>query len=383
MDPALIAWRPRRVAVAISWAGLVGVVIGLLSVGPLVASDGDGLPAAAALLAVGAGLPIATLLPRISRWYALRQGTVWIDAAGLIVRSAEGVQEIRVRWREVGGMDGTPRPASVLPPAAAALLGSGVRWRPGAHAAVARWSAEGFAPSLEEVRRLELDPALSDDPRADLPTLGERVRDALVQLWLLGVLTAMVVGAVYAVVVTDASWPILLMLGLPALLGLIILAPRAWRTWRTGNRAAHLDDDGWVDLLHGQGRIPWDHVDRIEVHDRAVVLVSTPEAPPFRDRDLGNRLNAAFERLLTGSRVRIRSAGPGFREIGPRHLPYSAGTGVHRLVRHASALGTVVVRRTEGLESLSPHLGHPDLSRRPQSASPWAASPRPAARPRR
>lgn len=103
-----------------------------------------------------------------------------------------------------------------------------------------------------------------------------------------------------------------------------------------------------MDLLHGQGRIPWDHVDRIEVHDRAVVLVSTPEAPPFRDRDLGNRLNAAFERLLTGSRVRIRSAGPGFLEMGPRHLPYSAVTGVHRLVRHASALGTVEVRRVEG-----------------------------------
>lgn len=76
--------------------------------------------------------------------------------------------------------------------------------------------------------------------------------------------------------------------------------------------------------------------------------MSTPEAPPFRDRDLGNRLNAAFERLLTGSRVRIRSASPGFLEMGPRHLPYSAVTGVHRLVRHASALGTVEVRRVEG-----------------------------------
>lgn len=344
-DPALLAWRPRRAAVASSWAALLGVGVGLTALGSLVTSDGGDLPLLAALLAAGVGLPLAMVLPRLSRWYALRQGTVWVDESSLIVRSAQGSEEIRVRWGELGGADLTPRPASILPPAARELLGSGVRWRPGARAAIARWLEEGFSPTLDEVRSLDLAPGWSDDPRAELPTRTERVTAALVGLWMFSVLSALLVGTAFAVLVGDAPWWVLAVFGLPALLALAILVPRAWRSWRTESRSAHLDAAGWVDLFHSQGRIPWEHIARIEVRGRTVLLVSAPDAPPFRDRDVGNRLNAAVERLQAGSPVRIRSAGPGFREIGPRHLSYGPATGVHRLVHRASALGGVEVRR--------------------------------------
>lgn len=346
-DPTLLAWRPRRAAVVISWISLLGVVVGLPTFAMLIARDGAAVPLLVSLAAVVVGLPIATVLPRLSRWYALRQGTAWIDEAGLIVRSADEADEVRVPLRAVDGMHRTARLTDVLPDDAAALLGRGVRWRPGARAAVARWTGEGFVPTFSEVRRLGLDPGWSDDPRAELPTRLDRVVEALFWLWAFSVLIALTTGAVYAVVVAEAPWWILPVLGVAPLIGLIILVPRAWRVWRTGNRSVHLDADGWVDLLHGQGRIPWEHVERIDVHRRNVVLVSTQDAPPFRDRDLGNRLNAAVEKAQARSPVRIRSAGPGFREIGPHHLPYGPETGVHSLLRHAAVYGKKEIRRVE------------------------------------
>lgn len=96
--------------------------------------------------------------------------------------------------------------------------------------------------------------------------------------------------------------------------------------------------------MHGQGLVPWGSIERLAVNGRDVLLVATADAAPFTDVDLANRLNARIRSSPQYIPGRTPDAGPGFREIGPRHLHYPASTGVHRLVDDAEGHGVVVER---------------------------------------
>lgn len=101
-----------------------------------------------------------------------------------------------------------------------------------------------------------------------------------------------------------------------------------------------------MDHLHGQGLVPWEHIERIEVRERHTLVISRADAPPFRDRDLGNRMNAWLLPQMEKwpERHRIPSAGPLFRGIGPRHLPYLPEMRAFEIAAEAERRGGITVR---------------------------------------
>lgn len=192
----LLAYRPHPAATVIA---PIALVLGVAATvwWAAIAGSGQAVPGSPAVTAVTAvlGLGLATALPLLSRRSTLRSGTVAVGQEGLLV-TTERSREPRLIPYDTIAAD----PSEVDP-----ALGPQVRWRPGAREAVARWAADGFAPTYAEVRALGLDGRCSPDPRASLPTVGQRLREAGQKTYfavITGVLTA---ASVYAG--TDPSIP--------------------------------------------------------------------------------------------------------------------------------------------------------------------------------
>lgn len=344
-ESVIVANRPRRIAVLLSWVALAMLVISLLCFGMLVGLEGPTAAAAVCLLVVVVALPVSSLLPWLSRRYADGGGVVAVSPQGLTVVPDSGQTPDPLPWSRIGLVLPASSAAHSLVHDAADGLSARVRWRPGALPAVARWAEEGFAPTVAEVRALRLEASWSPDPDAVTPHRGRRWMGIAFLGWAVLVCVLLAVGIVVAVATGEGSGWILLLLGWAPVLGVAILAPRLWRALRTDERrSATVTSQGWFDILHGQGLVPWESIARIEVHERRTVVLTHRSAPPFLDRDLGNRLNHRLSSAMQRSAVNVESAGPLFREIGPHSLPYAPETRAFALVEDVERHG-IEVRR--------------------------------------
>ena len=345
-EAVIVANRPRGVAIVVSWIALALTVSGLVAVGIFASLDAPGWVLAPVMLTVLIALPTATALPRLSRLYADGAGVVAVSPSGLMI--TQGHDEIRhpVPWEQIGVVRQAPYAAAFLGRPADGL-GAGVRWRPGAQQAVTRWAAEGFAPTAAEVRALRLEAHWSPDPNALAPSRSRRWLNIASLAWALVACILLLIGILAVIAQGSDSWWVGLLLVWAPILGIAILAPRLVRVLRTDEaRSATITAQGWFDILHGQGLVPWANIERIEVLDRHTVVITWPDVPPFRDQDLGNRLNRRLEITSIGSHGAIPSAGPLFREVGPHNLPYLPETRAFELAAEAEKVGGVDVRRS-------------------------------------
>lgn len=215
----VLAYRPRRAAVVVSWFALF---IGVLSLPLLALSVGDDPDVSPVLPLFGAlvGLPVALFLPGLSRRWAMRAGFVELSSRGLSVSAPAGNGELfrfpvpseagryRMWFRGVEGLttdeelfqityDGPiTQDSSVsrsLPDFASRRLDARVQWIPGALQAVTRWTSEGFAPSPQETLALGLPASWCPGNGAHHLIIARRhrllLRDAAVVV-VLGVLVA-------------------------------------------------------------------------------------------------------------------------------------------------------------------------------------------------
>lgn len=358
-DAVIVAHRPRQLAIIVSWVAMALTVISLIAFGISASAQAQGGLAASLLLTVLVALPVATALPGLSRRYAEGAGVIAVSPAGLTIATARGDAPEPVPWSRVGTVRPSRSAAGSLVNVGCGVrdapdgLGARVRWRPGAQRAVARWAAEGFVPTAAEVRALDLESSWSPDPDALPRSRGGRRAGLAALAWALLACLLMVVGFLAVIVQGDESWWVGLLLVWAPVLGAVILAPRLWRELRTGQRrCATITSQGWFDLLHGQGLVRWEHIERIELHQRHTVVLTRGSAPPFRDRDLGNRLNHRLEDAMRSSPRPLPSAGPLFREIGPHHLPYRPETRAFDLVDRAAEVGGIDVRRPPTFEEM-------------------------------
>ncbi|MCT2177312.1 hypothetical protein M3F63_06480 [Brachybacterium muris] len=344
----VIAARPRRLAVLLSWTALGAVIVGVpgaVAAGVLGSADQVILTF---LAIAAAGLPVAALLPRLSRWHVIRGGTVSARRQGLEIRSPRQKGTRRLRYWRLEDLGGQVQVAEALPGRAGEHLAPGVRWCTGAREALQRWAIEGFDPTPEEVRRLGLDPAWSSDPRASKESPQARVLVIVALSWALLVCALLLAGLVYAVVTAPPPWWILLLAWAPAL-GVAILGQRLLRALhrcaRAGDEPARITREGWEDLTHQQGLIRWEHVQRLEVRGHEVLLVATADAPGFRGPDLGNRMNDRLSEWGVATSAGTPRFGGSTGAVGPRHLTYAPHTGAALLLDRAARIGGTTVRR--------------------------------------
>lgn len=335
-----LAHRTRGAAVTASWAALGMTILGLpLAVLLLVRA-----PDHPALVVTFVGAPLclltAALLPRLSRRYALGAGAVLATPTGLVVRlpgtredRSEGYAGLRVVGED-------PCPGASLPGRLTDGLDERVRWRPGAREAVARWSAEGFAPTATEVRELGLDPTWSADQPATTEAGQERRTGIATHAGAVVVCALLAAALVHHGLTAEGSSRWIALLGCGPVAGLVLLVPRLARMLREDpDEPVRLDPDGWVDKYHGQGLVRWHEIAALEVHaDGCVLLHSRPDERTFRDRDLANRANARVERWQRNAPVQIASAGPGYRTVGATVLVYPPQTGVRALLDEAERI---------------------------------------------
>lgn len=192
----LLAYRPHPAATVIA---PIALVLGVITTVWWAANAGSdqavpGSPSVTAATAV-LGLGLATALPRLSRRSTLCSGTVAARQEGLLVTTERSLEPRLIPYDTI----------AADPSAADAALGPQVRWRPGAREAVARWAVEGFAPTYAEVRALGLDGRCSPDPRAWLPTVGQRLHEAGQKAYFAVIMGVMTAAIVYAG--TDPSIP--------------------------------------------------------------------------------------------------------------------------------------------------------------------------------
>ncbi|MGO2719899.1 MAG: hypothetical protein ACTIAR_06295, partial [Brachybacterium tyrofermentans] len=275
-EAVIVANRPRGVAIVVSWIALALTVSGLVAVGIFASLDAPGWVLAPVMLTVLIALPTATALPRLSRLYADGAGVVAVSPSGLMI--TQGHDEIRhpVPWEQIGVVRQAPYAAAFLGRPADGL-GAGVRWRPGAQQAVTRWAAEGFAPTAAEVRALRLEAHWSPDPNALAPSRSRRWLNIASLAWALVACILLLIGILAVIAQGSDSWWVGLLLVWAPILGIAILAPRLVRVLRTDEaRSATITAQGWFDILHGQGLVPWANIERIEVLDRHTVVITWP-----------------------------------------------------------------------------------------------------------
>lgn len=344
-EAVIVANRPRRMAIIVSWIAFALTVIGLVTFGICASLDAPGWMAASVMLTVLVCLPTATALPWLSRRYADGAGVVAVSPPGLTITQGHGEIRDAVPWEQIDPVRQAPYAAESLGRLADGL-GARVRWRPGAQQAVARWVERGFAPTAAEVRALGLEANWSPDPDALVPSRSDRWIGIASLAWVLFACVLLLIGILAVIAQGSDSWWIGLLLVWAPILGIAILAPRLVRALRTDEtRSATITSQGWFDILHGQGLVPWGHIERIEVLERHTVVITWPDVPPFRDQDLGNRLNHRLENTRIGSPGAIPSAGPLFREVGPHNLPYRPESRAFELAAEAEKAGGVDVRR--------------------------------------
>lgn len=345
-DAVVLANRPRHLARVLSWTSLAVVILSGLSFGLLAATELSDVALLFSMLSFLVALPIASLLPRLSRWYADGAGQVAASPGGLQIVPARGGEDMTIPWTDLETVLPAASPAGSLPAVRICGLGGRVRWRPGTRAAVARWAAEGFDPTAEEARSLHLDPEWSSDPSTVRSSRTDRWGLIAFQGWATFACALLAGAMIWAVATGETSWWILLLLGWAPLLGVALLAPRLLRSLRTdANRPAEVSPAGWVDHLHGQGLVAWEDIESVEVREQHTLVTARADAPRFIDRDLGNRLNHRLERWLSRSSVQVRGAGPLFREVGPHQLPYPPESGVFTLVDEVERRDRTLVLR--------------------------------------
>ena len=348
----ILALRHRGLAVVLSWTALA-ITIGCgLALGSMLRwGFGSPLLEAPVLLLPLLTVPVASVLPALSRRWALGAGTVTVSPAGLTVNAGRDTPSHTVSWPSVGEVRAEERVVDALcgDPARDLVHGLGrrMRWRPGARAAVARFARDGFAPTAEDVRLLGLNAAWSEDPDAARPSRAGRLVPIAVYLWVVLVCAMMLIGVGIVTTQGEAPWWALALFTLLPLFVLVIIVPRLLRVLRRAD-AAQVTRKGWLDRHHQQGLIPWERIERIHVRAGDVLVVLTPDAPELVDRDLGNRMNARVEAAIEITPVRIRSAGAGFREVQGRSLAYPQSTGAYALVSDAEEIGGVAVERSSG-----------------------------------
>lgn len=259
-----VASRPRRVAVALSWGGLVLAAVATPIVGAAVAGPTPVPLKVVVIAAALAGLIVATALPSRSRKRSARAGGIGVSTEGVRVISPAhphrgpepfptcpaqrpGAEEIRVRL---------DRLETLAPP--------DVRWHHGAREAVARWLADGFLPSFEETSTLHLDPVWSPDPRSHEPTRAQRWGRFSSSLWM-AVIVALFGAAILGALIVegrlrDGNWFLLLAFGWIPVVGVPIFVIQAVRAVRPVRHDAGVSRHGWFDVLHGRGLIPFDEI---------------------------------------------------------------------------------------------------------------------------
>lgn len=223
-EAVIVANRPRRIARLLSWSALAAVVLEGLLFGLLIGRDDPDWALPLIVLTFPVVLAIASLLPRLSRRYADGAGVVAVAPHGMIVVRGRGEPGAVLPWASLQGHDATTD------------LGRRVRWRPGARDAVQRWADEDFAPTVNEARKLHLEPTWSPDPEALAPPA--RARWSSIALTGGATLVSVLLGGamIWAVAAEEAQWWILVVLGWAPLLGFVILAPRLVRILRTDER---------------------------------------------------------------------------------------------------------------------------------------------------
>lgn len=344
-EAVIVANRSRRLAIIVSWIALGSTVIGLIAFGICVSLDVPVGVLAAVMLTVLIALPTATALPWLSRRYADGAGVVAVSPSGVTITRGHGEIRDPLPWEGIAPVREARCAAESLGRPADGL-GARVRWRPGAQQAVARWAEEGFAPTAAEVHALRLEANWSPDPEALAPSRSGRWIGIASRVWALSACILLLIGILAVIAQGSDSWWIGLLLVWAPVLGIAILAPRLMRLLRADeSRSATITSQGWFDILHGQGLVPWESIERIEVLERHTVVITWPDVAPFRDQDLGNRLNRRLEATRIGSAGAVPSAGPLVREVGPHTLPYGPETRAFELAAEAEEVGGIDVRR--------------------------------------
>ncbi|MDN5821785.1 MAG: hypothetical protein L0H39_09880, partial [Brachybacterium sp.] len=230
---------------------------------------------------------------------------------------------------------------------AGAGLGPGVRWRPGAQEAVRRWAADGFSPTFEETRRFGLDPAWSPDPRVDVTPLLERLRRSVFYAWG-SVLMAGFGGIfVWGIATGEAPWWLVVLFGWMPVVGLAVFLPRIVTSLRSTRPLAGATELGWFDIHHGRRLIPWEQVDRIDVHARVVTVVLLPRAPRDHDLTLGGERPDHTDRRRPTWSANVHTSLRVSRPAGTAELTYPPSTDTVSLATWAERHGCAQVTWTE------------------------------------
>ncbi|ATG51812.1 hypothetical protein CFK38_09970 [Brachybacterium vulturis] len=337
----LIAWRPRRAAVALSWVGLVAAVLGTVGFGALLGVEHSARFVAISGVAAAVGVIVATVLPRLSRAWSTSQGTVAICPGGLIVTGHGGRGSSQVLLEDLRRVRLDREVDRSLPAGAGNGLGPGVRWRPGAQEAIGRWSTEGFSPTFEETRRFGLEPAWSPDPRVDATPLLARLRQSVFYAWGSVLLAGFGGIFVWGIATGEAPWWLVVLFGWMPVVGLAVFLPRIFTSLRSAQPFAGATELGWFDILHRRRLIPWEQIDRIEVHARVVTVVLLPRAPRVLnfDRDRGDRPGRRRPAWSASVRTSIRVSRP----AGTDELTYPPSTDTVSLATWAERHGCAQV----------------------------------------
>ncbi|MGP9844115.1 hypothetical protein [Brachybacterium sp. 107] len=259
-----VASRPRRAAVALSWAGLILTAIAAPIAGAVLAGPTPAPLRIVVLAAALAGLIVATALPRRSRKRSARAGGIGVSTQGVRVISPEHHDEETEPFPELSAQRPENDEIHESLDRLEAVAAPDVRWHPGAREAVARWMADGFLPSLDETRSLHLDPAWCPDPRSHEPTRMQRWGSGMRSLWMALIMAffeVILVGAVLAEgTLRDGNWFVLLVFGWIPVVGVPIFVVQAVRAVRRERHDAGVSRHGWFDVLHDRGLIPFDQV---------------------------------------------------------------------------------------------------------------------------
>lgn len=335
----LLAWRPRRVAVVLSWIGLVVAVVGTVSFGVLLGVEHAGRNVELAAVVAGVGVVIATVLPRLSSAWSSRAGTVAICPDGAIITGQGGKDNLPVPVEDLRHLGRDQEVARSLPRGVRTGIGHGVRWRPGAREAIGRWAAGGFSPTFVETRRFGLDPAWSQDPRVHVPPLIERLRRSIFYAWGSVLLAGFGGMFVWGIATGAAPWWMVVVLGWMPVVGLFIFLPRIVTSLRSERLLAGVTEQGWFDILHRRHLIPWEQIDRIEVHDLVVTVVTRPRAPRVHDLHLGGDREDHTDGHQPSWSANVRTSFRVTRPAGADELAYPPSTDTVFLAKTADRHG--------------------------------------------
>lgn len=259
-----VASRPRRAAVALSWAGLILTAIATPIAGAVLGGPTPAPLRTVVLAAALAGLIVATALPSRSRKMSARAGGIGVSTQGVRVISPEHHAEEPEPFPELSAQRPENDEIRESMDRLEALVAPEVRWHPGAREAVARWMADGFLPSLAETRALRLDPVWSPDPRSHEPTRTQQWGRFVRSLWMALIMAFFGVIIAGALIVEGTlrggNWFVLLAFGWIPVVGVPIFVVQAIRAVRRERHDAGVSRHGWFDVLHDRGLIPFDQI---------------------------------------------------------------------------------------------------------------------------